>query len=72
MKKAEELYMKHMYATGQIPTQRENATPTEVTINKVDSLQRTQGYTHRCWRNRDNSEISPNQQKIPEAVLADR
>ena len=28
MKKAEELYMKHIYATGEIPTQRENSTPT--------------------------------------------
>ena len=46
MKKAEELYMKHIYATGEIPTQKKNSTPTEVTINKVDNLQRTQGYTH--------------------------
>ena len=64
MKKAEELYMKHIYATGEIPTQRENATPVEVTINEVDNIQRTQGYTHRRWRNRDNNEISPNQQKF--------
>ena len=64
MKKAEELYMKHIYATGEIPTQRENTTSAEVTINKIDSLQRTQGYTHRRWRNRDNNEISPNQQKF--------
>ena len=63
MKKAEELYMKHIYATGEIPTQRENSTPTEVTINEVDSLQRPQGYTHRRWRNRDSSEISTNKQK---------
>ena len=64
MKKAEELYMKHIYATGEIPTQRENTTSAEVTINEIDSLQRTQGYTYRRWRNRDNNEISPNQQKF--------
>ena len=55
MKKAEELYMKHIYVTGEIPTQRENLTPAEVTINEVDSLQRAKDYTHRCWRNRENS-----------------
>ena len=64
MKKAEELYMKHIYATGEIPNQRENSTPAEVTINEVDSLQRTRDYTHRRWRNRENSEISPSQQKF--------
>ena len=64
MKNAEELYMKHIYVTGEIPTQRENLTPAEVTINEVDSLQRAKDYTHRCWRNRENSEILPNQQKF--------
>ena len=46
---------------GKYQPKKENSTPTEVTINEVDILQRTQGYTH---RNRDNSEISPNQQKL--------
>ena len=64
MKKAEELYMKHIYATGEIPNKRENLTPAEVTINEVDSLQRTRDYTHRCWRNRESNEISLNQQKF--------
>ena len=64
MKKAEELYMKHIYTTGEIPTQRESLTPAEVTINEVDGLQRTKDYTYRCWRNRESSEILPNQQKF--------
>ena len=72
MKKAEELYMKHIYATGEIPNKRENLAPTEVTINEVDSPQRTRDYTHRRWRNRESSEISPNQPKNPETILADR
>ena len=61
MKKAEELYMKHIYATGEIPNKRENPTPTEITINEVDSLQRPGEYSHRHWRNRESSEISLNQ-----------
>ena len=64
MKKAEELYMKHIYATGEIPNKRENVAPTEVTINEVDSPQRTRDYTHRHWRNRESSEILPNQPKL--------
>ena len=64
MKKAEELYMKHIYATGEIPTKRQTLASTEVTINEIDSPQRPRDYTHRCWRNRENSEISPNQQKF--------
>ena len=48
MKKAEELYMKHIYATGEIPNKRENSTPTEITINEVDSPQRPGEYSHRC------------------------
>ena len=64
MKKAEELYMKHIYVTGEIPTQRENTIPAEVTINEVDNPQTAKDYTHRCWRNRESSEISPNQQKF--------
>ena len=61
MKKAEELYMKHIYATGEIPNKRENSTPTEITISEVDSLQRPGEYSHRCWRNRESSEILLNQ-----------
>ena len=64
MKKAEELYMKHIYATGEIPNKRENLASTEVTINEGDSPQRTRDYTHRCWRNRESSEILLNQPKF--------
>ena len=71
MKKAEELYMKHIYATGEIPSKRETSASTEVTINEVDSPQRSGDYTHRCWRNRESSEISSNQQKNPKTTLAE-
>ena len=64
MKKAEELYMKHIYATGEIPNKRETLASMEVTINEVDSPQRPKDYTHRHWRNRESSEILPNQQKF--------
>ena len=64
IKTAEELYMKHIYATGEIPNTRESLTPVDVIINEVDSPQGARDYTHRCWRNRENSKISPNQQKL--------
>ena len=63
MKTAEELYMKHIYATGEIPNKRETSTSTEIIINEIDSPQRPGDYNHRHWRNRENSEISPNQGK---------
>ena len=62
MKKAEELYMKHIYATGEIPNKNDNSTLTEITINEVDSPQRPGEYSQRYWRNRESSEISPNQE----------
>ena len=40
MKKAEELYMKHIYATGEIPNRKENLTPAEITINEIDTKNR--------------------------------
>ena len=63
-KKAEELYMKHIYATREITNKRETLTPTEVTIDEVDNTQRSRDYTHRCWRNRHSSKILPNQGKF--------
>ena len=58
MRKAEELYMKHTYATGGSDNKQENMAPTEVIINEV-TTQKMGQYSHRPWRNRDNGEISP-------------
>ena len=63
MRKVEELYMKHIYATGDIPNRRESTMSTEVTINEIDGSQRPGDYSHRRWRNRETSKISPNQDK---------
>ena len=63
MRKVEELYMKHIYATGDIPNRRESTMSTEVTINEIDGSERPGDYSHRCWRNRETSKISPNQDK---------
>ena len=63
MKKGRRIVMKHIYATGEIPNKRETLTPTEIIINEVDSPQRPGDYSHRRWRNRESSEISPNQGK---------
>ena len=53
MRKIEELYMKHINATGGADNKQENVTPTEVTINEV-MRQKMGQYSHRPWRNRDN------------------
>ena len=62
MKKAEELYMKHIYATeGQAEN---NLNPSsEVTINEVQVTQKSGKSPHRPWRNRESSEISPKIEK---------
>ena len=52
MRKAEELYMKHIYATGGVESKQENETSTEVVINKV-TTQKAGQYSHRPWRNKD-------------------
>ena len=72
MKKAEELYMKHIYATGEIPNRREMTMPMEITINKIDSPQRQGDYSHRRWRNRESSEISPDQGKFQKQSWGNR
>ena len=58
MRKTEEQYMKHINATGGADNKQENVTPTKVTINEV-TRQKIGQYSHRPWRNRDSSEISP-------------
>ena len=59
MRKAAELYMKHIYTTGGIDSNQENGTSTEVVINEV-TTQKAGQYSHRPWRNKDGGEISPN------------
>ena len=58
MRKAEELYMKHIYATEGADNKQENVMPTELTINEV-TTQKTGQYSHRPWRNRDSCGILP-------------
>ena len=60
MRKAEELYMKHIYATGKSDNKQETPAMVEVTINEVDVPWKTSQYSHRPWRNRESSEILPN------------
>ena len=62
MKKAEELYMKHIYATeGQTDNIQNTSPNVEVTINEVNSMQKSGQYSQRAWKSKDNSEISPKQ-----------
>ena len=59
MRKAEELYMKHIYAMeGQMESQNSPVT-SEVTINKVNATLKSGQYSQRAWRSKENSEISP-------------
>ena len=59
MRKAEQLYMKHIYATGGVDSKQENEAPTEVIINEV-TTQKAEQYSHRPWRNKEGGETSPN------------
>ena len=62
MKKAEELFMKHIYATeGQIENVQNTSPSVEVTINEVNSMQRQGQYNQRTWKSKNYSEISPKQ-----------
>ena len=55
MKKAEELYMKHVYTTGGLDDQKDTHTTKEVTINEVSG----QASNHTFRRDRNTSEIPP-------------
>ena len=60
MRKAEELYMKHIYATeGQVEHSQNSPVAVEVTINDVNTSQKSGQYSHKNWRNKESSEISP-------------
>ena len=58
MRKAEELYMKHIYATEGQSSQNSPAT-SDVIINEVNATQKSGQYSQRVWRSKENSEISP-------------
>ena len=58
MKKAEEVYMKHIYATeGQAENSQNSRAAAEVTINEVTATQKPGRYSQRSWRDKENSEI---------------
>ena len=60
MKKAEELYMKHIYTTeGQTENGQNASVTSDITINDVSATQKPGHYSQRSWRNKENSEISP-------------
>ena len=60
MRKAEELYMKHIYTMeGQMENNQNSTSKTEVIINEVHASQESRSYNHRPWKNEKNSEISP-------------
>ena len=62
MKKAEELYMKHIYATeGQTDSILNTSPSVEVTINEANSIQKPGQYSQRTWKSKNYSEISPEQ-----------
>ena len=62
MKKAEELYMKHIYATEGQTDSIPNASPSvEVTINEANSMQKSGQYSQRSWKSKNYSEIPPEQ-----------
>ena len=61
MRKAKELYMKHVYTMEGTENKQGIAGTSEVVINEVNAPQKSGLNTHRPWRNRNSSEISLNQ-----------
>ena len=60
MRKAEELYMKHIYATeGQAENSQNSPVTSEVIINKVNATRKSGQQNQRVWRSKENSEIPP-------------
>ena len=58
MRKAEELYMKHIYATeGQAENSQNSPVTLEVIINKVNAMQKSGQQNQRVCRSKENSEI---------------
>ena len=60
MTKAEELYIKHIYAMeGQAENSQNSPVTSEVIINKVNATQKLGQQNQRVWRSKENSEIPP-------------
>ena len=58
MRKAEELYMKHIYATeGQAENSQNSPVTSEVIINEVNATQKSGQQNQRVWKSKENSEI---------------
>ena len=58
MRKAEELYMKHIYATeGQAENNQNSPLTSDVTINEVNATQKSAQHSQRVWRSKENSKI---------------
>ena len=65
MKKAEELYMKHIYATEcQTEIVLNTSSSAEATINEVNSMQKLGQYSQKTWKNNNYSEILPEQKNF--------
>ena len=63
MRKAEELYMKHIYAMeGQMENSQNSLVTSEV--NEVNAMQKLGQQNQRVWRGKENSEISPRTDKF--------
>ena len=60
MRKAEELYMKHVYTMGGMEQKQDTTSAMEVVINEVNVPKRPGPNNNRPWRNKNSGEISPN------------
>ena len=72
MRKAEELYMKHIYTTGGTDNKQETPAMAEVMINEVDAPWKTPQYSHRPWKNREGGEISSNSMALQKQLWKKR
>ena len=60
MRKAEELYMKHIYAMeGQAENNQNSPLTSDITINEVNATQKSGQHSQRVWRSKENNKILP-------------
>ena len=66
MKKAEELYMKHIYVTeGQTDNVQNTSRGMEVTINEVNSMQKPAQYNQGTWKSKKSQQDLAKTEQFP-------
>ena len=67
MRKADELYMKHIYTTeGQLENSQNSQVTSDVIINEVNAMQKSGQYSQRAWRSKENGKKTAENRQFPD------